>query len=157
MPDKLSFPGLLPAGFHNKTLEEVKTLCVENFPNSATRSTIFDSFVENFIIPLTNTGLMCDVWVDGSFITEKENPEDIDVLVEFDPNKPYSAEKVSCINNFLYMCVSNHDDLKCRCHCDVYARPTTDIDGMAYWRGLFCFNRDKTLKGLAVIQINGGK
>ena len=118
MPAKLSFPGLLPAGFHTKTLEEVKILCVENFPNSTTRSIIFESFVENFIIPLTNTGLKCDVWVDGSFITEKEDPEDVDILIEYNPQIVYQNEQIIKIKTFLKACIAS-PEFKCKCHCDV--------------------------------------
>lgn len=156
MPAKLSFPGLLPAGFHTKTLEEVKILCVENFPNSTTRSIIFESFVGNFITPLTNTGLKCDVWVDGSFITEKEDPEDVDILIEYNPQIIYPNEQTIKINTFLKACIAN-PEFKCKCHCDVYIQANTNQQGIAYWMGQFAFNRDRSPKGLAVIQINGGK
>ena len=156
MPDKLSFPGLLPAGFHIKTLEEVKKLCVENFPSSTTRPAIFNSFIENFIDPLCRIGFMCDIWVDGSFITEKENPEDVDLVIEYDNTKNYTPTQRDAIQIFLQTSVAN-PDFKCRCLCDVYTVATQDQINVAYWMGQFGFNRDRNPKGLAVIQINGGK
>ena len=156
MPDKLSFPGLLPAGFHIKTLEEIKALCVDNFPTSMTRPVIFDNFVRHMISPLVKMGMMCDVWIDGSFITEKENPEDVDILIEYDPTKNYQPQQIESIYTFLKMCVANHA-FKCQCLCDAYAVPTNNQKSVAYWMGQFGFNRDRTPKGLAVIQINGGK
>lgn len=152
MPDKLSFSGLLPAGFHIKTLEEVKILCVENFPSSTTRPAIFNSFVENFIEPIRKMGFMCDIWVDGSFITEKEDPEDVDVVIEFDVNKPHQMEKFYYIKAAMCNPEFKHD-----CLCDVYAVATNNQPNVAYWMGQFGFNRDRSPKGLAVIQINGGK
>jgi hypothetical protein len=100
MSDKPSFPWLLPAGFTTKTLDEVRVLRVDNFPTSTSRANIFDSFVANFITPLINTGISCDVWMDGSFITQKEDPEDVDILIEYDGTKMYPQDAFNNIRLF---------------------------------------------------------
>lgn len=63
------------------SLAELKEVFVNSFPNSETQHTIFASycqFVEDF------TREICPVfthWIDGSFITNKLNPNDMDFVV----------------------------------------------------------------------------
>lgn len=73
-------PCLLDLGFHPLTLNEVWTLCVEPFTLSSTRQDLFNNLSEvvNFIIA---EGIIGTLWVNGSFTTEKIDPEDVDLLL----------------------------------------------------------------------------
>lgn len=75
--------GYLPYGMYNMTFDEFKRLFCENTPK---RKEIFKEY-EKFLAELKNTGYFIDHWIDGSFATAKENPEDIDTLTEFDGKK----------------------------------------------------------------------
>ena len=41
-------------------------------------------------------------WIDGSFVTLKENPNDIDILTEFDGVKSKELNKVDEIKHMIY-------------------------------------------------------
>ena len=85
--EKPSFPPLLTAGFHDMDSDGIKSLCVDTFPKSVRRSMLYCNFIqliEQF--KLVNQQCLCfsEVWIDGSFTTEKPEPDDIDILVVVD-------------------------------------------------------------------------
>ncbi len=66
--------------------EEFKASFVESFEVSSTRQKIFSSYLEflsRFEEEITPNFIQ---WIDGSFVTNKENPKDIDfvTLIDFD-------------------------------------------------------------------------
>src|SRR5205085_763701 len=77
---KPEYPPLLPVGFRQMTVEELRDLCVTRFPLSKKRITIMDG-LEHVLDHLSLVGVVADVWVDGSFLTEKIEPEDSDIVV----------------------------------------------------------------------------
>lgn len=78
---KDEFPPLLEAGFHTKTLEDLKVLVVDGFPKSQRRQTLWNNFL-HLLALIKQAGLSCDIWVDGSFLTQKIDPDDVDFVVE---------------------------------------------------------------------------
>lgn len=66
---------------------------VDAFPLSGTRRVIFDNFSEYVerLIPIIGKGF--HQWVDGSFVTRKLNPRDIDVVTFVDANIYYCNER----------------------------------------------------------------
>ncbi len=77
---KPEFPGLFPGGFHKKTVHEVRQLCVRNFGTSITRRGIMDG-LERIVKKLNAADVLGELWVDGSFATEKIDPSDVDVIL----------------------------------------------------------------------------
>ena len=67
------------------TLIEVRQLCVDNFPNSETREPVMNG-LEYVVYRLTEAGICGDLWVDGSFLTEKIDPNDVDLLLHIKPD-----------------------------------------------------------------------
>lgn len=61
-------------------LDQVRELCVANFPLSTSRDRIMMG-LERLIGELGSRGVNTDVWIDGSFVTEKINPEDVDLVL----------------------------------------------------------------------------
>lgn len=80
---KPEFPPLLSPGFHSKTLPEMRELCVDEFPLSVRRPLIMGG-LESFIKSLTGHQITGKLWVNGSFLTEKIDPDDADLVIEFD-------------------------------------------------------------------------
>jgi hypothetical protein len=78
---KDSFPPLLPLGWHPMDLSGVRRLCVARFPDSITRARIMDG-LDAVVGQLNRSGLPIEVWVNGSFVTTKLNPDDSDVAVQ---------------------------------------------------------------------------
>ena len=81
---KEEFPPLLPLGFHRLTLIQVRAICVDRFPKSATRASIMDG-IDFVVSELHRSGLRLEIWVNGSFLTQKLDPEDSDIAVRFHP------------------------------------------------------------------------
>ncbi|MCB0649813.1 MAG: hypothetical protein KDC85_00905 [Saprospiraceae bacterium] len=66
--------------------EELKNYFSDRFENSVTRKAIFDSYAKYLIDFQKEVTPNFVQWIDGSFITNKENPNDIDFvnLIDFD-------------------------------------------------------------------------
>lgn len=75
------FPPLLDAGFHKMTVEQLKTCAVDCFPHSKRRPELWKTFL--FIHKwLKEQNVPCSIWVDGSFLTHKDEPGDVDLVFE---------------------------------------------------------------------------
>ena len=73
--------GYLPPGWHAYDLTKLQEDFVEQFNESTTRNTIFFGFTECIKL-LKSKGLQrFEVWIDGSFTTNKIDPSDIDFCV----------------------------------------------------------------------------
>ncbi len=75
------YPPLLQLGFHPMDLAGLGALCVARFPDSLTRPTIMEGF-RQVIERLNQSGLPMVMWVNGSFLTEKLNPSDVDMVAK---------------------------------------------------------------------------
>lgn len=75
--------GLLPAGAHVCTPDEMKASFVDAFETSSTRHALFGGWL-NLRNALRRFVPVTEIWVDGSFVTDKPDPGDIDVLIVFD-------------------------------------------------------------------------
>ena len=73
--------GGLLQGIYELSLSEVEDEFVKG--KSQRRQDIFD-YYKTHINEIKNTGCLLNHWIDGSFVTLKENPNDIDTLTEFD-------------------------------------------------------------------------
>ena len=151
------YPPLLPVGFHPMPLENLRRMCVDRFPDSLTRQAIMDGLT-HVLGELNRIGLGFEVWVDGSFLTEKLNPKDCDFVVkvageEYDNASLSQQQAVAQIARA---------DLKGSYRCDCYVFPEY-ADGhplhahgqwrRAYWLRQFGFSRSVEPKGLAVINL----
>lgn len=82
-------PGLdgydvLPRGRHTATLEDVHEHFVATRPDGARRKKLLDDFTD-YVSLLGRLGLAVDcVWLDGSFISGKANPGDVDMTPVID-------------------------------------------------------------------------
>jgi hypothetical protein len=75
---------LVPAGPILTDLEVIKRHFVDGFPKSRTRARLFGNF-ERYISQFQSEVFpWFEVWVDGSFVTRKDNPKDVDVVILLD-------------------------------------------------------------------------
>ncbi|WP_371812686.1 hypothetical protein [Kaistia sp. 32K] len=93
------------------------------------------------------------IWVDGSFLTKKENPDDVDLLLEVDQVflDRATADQCGFINWF------QESNLYEKFRCDNYllvkgSGPESEYM-FAYWLRQFGFSRSNEMKGLATIHI----
>ena len=77
---ELDADGFLPEGVHECTLEEIRHR-FGAFRKSDRRPQLF-SRLQSFLSEAVKTGLVVAVAIDGSFVTGKAEPNDIDQVVE---------------------------------------------------------------------------
>jgi uncharacterized protein DUF6932 len=77
---KVEFPPLLPAGFHEMPLPALRHLCVDGFPLSTVRAGLMGG-IEAICGSLSTALVPASVWIDGSFMTQKIDPADVDLAV----------------------------------------------------------------------------
>lgn len=78
---KDEYPPLLPAGLHRMTAQDLKALAADKFQHSTRRAGLWANF-QKLLNKLAGLKLPCEIWVDGSFLTEKPDPSDVDFVVD---------------------------------------------------------------------------
>lgn len=146
--------GLLEPGFHEMDIAEFENAFVNSFTTSQTRQTIYSNF-EQWKNRLTSQYKIHEIWVDGSFVTDKINPNDVDVVVfahALDYNKLSqdwnNFRNVNKIDAYLTLAI-----------CDESKKIVTDqnlywqfVNNRNYWRGQFGFDRNDSPKGVIVLK-----
>ena len=88
MIPKFTPHGLLPRGIHSATLEEVR----ERFGGNARREGLLTGLVE--ALSLLRAAGCHRVYINGSFVTAKELPNDVDVCWDIDGVNPEVLDPV---------------------------------------------------------------
>ncbi|MBC7816306.1 MAG: hypothetical protein IAG10_05380, partial [Planctomycetaceae bacterium] len=75
-------PPLLTEGIHELTTGQVREICVsaKRFSGSTSRASLMDN-LELLVEAFSQQGIGCEIWLDGSFLTEEINPRDVDLSV----------------------------------------------------------------------------
>jgi hypothetical protein len=157
---KPEFPPIFPEGFHRVTMDDLRKHCVDGFPDSQRRGMIMDG-LERMIAKLLSVGLdECELWVNGSFLTKKPEPDDVDFVI-FAPSKFWDSGTEAQAQTLEWL-----EDRKQReairkdFHCDSHAYPiypansslnVFTLAGQAQWKqdfGRALISREP--KGIAV-------
>lgn len=151
------FSSLLSLGWHPLSIVELRRLCVDKFPLSNTRERIMQG-LEEIIRRLCAKDIVGELWVNGSFLTEKIDPDDVDVVlfVEVTFLESATTEQAEAIN----WVNSNLKDSFC---CDSYvsieypqSHPQHSYGEYwrAYWTRQWGFDQDDNpAKGIAVVSL----
>jgi hypothetical protein len=75
--------GLLPPGRHKWSVDKVREVLVDPFPDSPTRADIYQRWLDHRLAIETVVPIVRQL-VDGSFVTNKPDPGDIDVVTVLD-------------------------------------------------------------------------
>lgn len=140
---------LLDPGLHDFELHEIGNHFLKGFPNSKTRKSLVDG-LNLYVTHLANIGAPIELWIDGSFTTNKEDPSDIDLVI-FSP--------ASIINSLppkkqqLFQNLTDRASMKSAFGCDVLFCPTEDLNLRSYWRGWYGFDRNEQPKGMARVTV----
>jgi hypothetical protein len=86
----LNGDGLLPAGVHDCTLEDIRER-FGSFQGNDCRPKLFVR-LGDLIASIRRSGLFEAVLVDGSFVTEKVSPNDIDLVAVLRPGHDFERE-----------------------------------------------------------------
>lgn len=151
--------GYLEPGLHQMTLEEFEAAFVTPFPHSNTRSDILIGYVRHH-------AELCQVLdcfeqiIDGSFTTNKNDPNDVDLLILADGDvvDALSDEQkerlVALVSGKAtqkgYMC----DAYFCPTYPDGHPHHSASRQQRKYWMGEFGFDRFDVAKGLVHMHHN---
>lgn len=148
---KEEYPPLLVDGFHEKSLSEIRKICVSDFKLSSTRSTIMNGF-EQIVNGLNTAKIPGYIWLDGSFVTEKINPADCDFILSVPEEFANSASDDQ--KNLISIISWNlKDTLKCDsyyrvCECVGPGGLEHELKTAGYWTKLFGRSRAGVPKGI---------
>lgn len=148
---------ITPYELHPISVEDLDNEFVVPFADSVTRAKIVEGH-NNYIIELfqilENNFFQ---WLDGSFVTQKLNPNDIDII-NFVHFTDATNEKAIYLKKFL----TGHGDPKTDFFVDGYIVPvyppsdprfTITQDRYNYWRVLFGKDRNNNPKGMLELQL----
>lgn len=149
---KADHPALFQPGLHKITQAELYQAAVAVFPADSPRHALYAGFAA-WSTRLQALGLRGTVWIDGSFLTEKQDPADIDLVLWSPlPSRPLDAVEQTNVGWLL-----NHQMARLSYRLDLYVEmpATTDvIHRQAYWRGFFGYCHDLvTAKGLVEVSL----
>lgn len=116
--------------------------------------------LESVVERLQATGVVGELWINGSFLTEKENPADVDIVLRvqgplYDTATPAQRLALDWVAANLH---DSHD-------CDSYVLVEWPPGHPSYWLGEYWyaywlrqwgFSRAGVLKGIAVLQLGRG-
>lgn len=154
---KPEFPPLLSVGLHTMSVSDVRDMCVGAFPLSSTRDEIMGG-LETLIGELDGVGVPTEVWIDGSFVTQKVDLEDVDVVLcmqgeAYNNGTQEQRDTVDVVANV---------NLKPPLHCDSYVFFEYPESHPLYWQGQweraywikqFGFSRGEEYKGIARVGV----
>lgn len=148
--------GNLFPGIHHYSFSDFEKQFVTNFPTSSTRKRIFNNLKE-WLLMLTDILIPRYIWLNGSYLTTKVDPNDIDLVVFYAPEDiiQLGEEKTKKLKEVINDLSANYD-------CDAYFCYTFEqspIEIVAqfpeqakimqtYWKGQFCFDRQRRPKGI---------
>lgn len=94
--------GYLPHKCYEVTLKEIKEKLVDNFPDSKTRQSRFDCFMRFYKELLINVKSCIRILIDGSFVEDRCNPNDVDFVIVLDSTKLNDYEQRYLQTEFLF-------------------------------------------------------
>ena len=147
---KQDFNPLLAAGYHSMDWQALEATCLTPFAGLSVTRPILTKQLEQFIDELRTLGLKGELWVDGSYVTAKPDPGDVDLV--FVPDAvclPAFQANITRIQLLFAQLGA-----KAIYNCHAFLVDPTQKNDLAYWRGLFGFCHDeKTPKGFILLTL----
>lgn len=134
------------------SVDQIRALAVAPFPLDPVRPDLFGRLCA-WHAKLISFGLSCTVWLDGSFLTTKPGPGDIDLVVwGLQANRQLSTAEMLEVEQLF-----DHAVVKHTFGLDLYLDQSTPdqlVNKEAYWMGFlgFCHDR-RTAKGFAEVAL----
>jgi len=148
--------GNLEAGIHNATMDVFHGTFVASFPHSSTRNKIYEGFVK-YLTDLFSTGSDYEPLIDGSYVTKKNDPSDIDCLIIADAA---AVDALSDADKQILSSLFSHPECKSKYSCDAYFLVAVPEGHPGYnhyrtmrkyWLGEFGYDRQEQPKGIVRI------
>jgi len=150
----LSVRGVLEPGLHRCTVNEFYDTFVNKFSTSIRRKDIFNSLID-FLKRINDKYKIYEVWIDGSYVSEKVNPNDVDIVIFFEVDdyiKIFPEWNVirKVFNIDAYCAAAVNDASKKMLGTKEF---NNIVNNRNYWRGQFGFDREDKPKGIVVFPI----
>lgn len=145
----MDHPALFPPGLHPLSDLQLDQRLVLPFPDSRTRPRLIAGF-RNFVGALQRVGIAFEIWIDGSFCTEKTDPNDVD-LVLFASQVAVNGLDIG--RQHLLSGLVDRPSSKRQYGCDVLFSPSEDENMRSYWRGWYGFDRSERPKGIVKLMV----
>lgn len=146
----MTHPPLLPPGLHPLNEAQLEAYFVDPFNGSTTRRRLVTG-LRAYLNALRRAGVNFEIWLDGSFTTQKVDPNDVDLVVFADPGELNSLPPAS--QTFLRG-LFDRTSAKRQFGCDVLFAPSSDMSLRSYWRGWYGFDRLEQPKGIARLAVS---
>ena len=137
---KQDFPALLIPGMHTLTVDELHNLAVLPFDADAQRQDLHQK-LSLWMRGLQGAGVGGTLWIDGSFLTEKPGPADIDCVLwhpRWKNGMSGTPDVVKQVERLL-----DHASAMTFFGLDLYVEPLLPPEDTfhreAYWRGVLGF------------------
>jgi hypothetical protein len=155
--DQSEYAPLLPAGFHEMTLIDLYVLCVnsQRFSDSMSRNRIM-ARLERAIQSLIANSIPGEVWVNGSFLTEKIDPEDVDVSIRVDGDfyDMATAQQRQILRWITEIADSEKIDGYLHLEWPVgHPHHAIGVENYEYWKKQWGISRSGVAKGIAVLKL----
>ena len=134
--------GLLPPGEHAATLEEIES----RFGESSEKRKELILGLKKAILSFQRAGVK-RIWIDGSFISHKKEPQDIDGCWEY--HKGVDLSKLD--RCFIH---GDRNDMKFRYGLDFFPSNGIEFLSQKPFPYFFQFSRDGFQKGILVLNIS---
>lgn len=145
----MGYKPLLVPGIHDIDEQELGNHFLSSFVGSRTRAQLISGF-RKYLAALRQFGVKFEIWIDGSFTTEKPDPSDVDIVVfgsaaELDALPQQQQEALSRL--------FDRNAIKLQLGCDVLFCVAEDSNMRSYWRGWYGFDREENPKGIARLEV----
>jgi hypothetical protein len=141
--------GYLPPGLHNYTHEEFYSQFVDQFAFSQKRPIVYLKSFE-WLSMLSQIAVPVELWLDGSFTTNKINPNDVDVAIFYNRNLQLTPEQKNNFYQLISCCKGYYCDVLCSTMIDKQSS-NDEINHRNYLRGQFGYDRKDVPKGIIVM------
>lgn len=140
---------LFPPGLHSVSETDLDNHFLRAFAASQTRPALIAG-LRAFLASLKRVGVGFEVWLDGSFCTEKLDPNDVDLVVFADAHELNRLDP--SVQQYLVGLLDRANS-KVKFGCDVMFAPSDNFDARSYWRGWYGFDRNEQPKGIAKVVV----
>lgn len=137
---KQEYPPLLKEGFEEIGLWQLDKLFLEPFSSNDQRKKLIDR-LQVYLSEFKAIEIDAEIWLDGSFTTNKPEPDDIDLvfLLKRSDIDMLTGKKADLFQSL----IMDREIIKAKYHVDVYFIDKDDTDEIIKWAETFGFDSRK--------------
>ena len=129
---------------------------VEPFNDSERRKELLKG-LKSFLEKFDQFQIEYEAWINGSFATKKEKPEDIDVVIFFNQEELNSLNDQQQKKFEEVILNADSSALKAKYNCEIFFNPKNDKEFRNYWLGMFGYTRSEDPKGIPRLLVNNSE